>query len=312
MGRTGIIDDDPRNIKGLGILLNEELMSNDTDPTLIEQSIINNVDDLDTVEEIDPIALYEKDCKKIIDDESGEEDNEDEESSSEDEEETEVPTQLSDPKRDRSMFQQITEEQTEQGYINKLITNRWGEGETSNNPALPLRLDEYKLGLLEEIDDIIQDLKGEVDLSTLPTVTYSSPLEDVERVHIILRKKHERISRSNLANDWVMMFSEFAEMVFNGEREVFGFKPNLTGVSKKLKVKLRRIRHDTSIVVNQILNDNGIGPMTRIVLEILPTILIHGRVNENEKKNLGERLSSATTALREFDPDPRHRDDVFY
>jgi len=295
MGRGNDAMDDPKNIRGMGSLLNMELISDDTDPTLVEQSIINGLDDLETVEEIDPIALYEKDCAKIIDDESGEES----ESESEPEEQTE----------EKSDFQKITEEQTEQNYINNFMEKRWGDVEPVKND-MPMRLNEHKLGMLEEIDDLKEDLKSEVNLDTLPNVNYNSSLEDIERVHIILRKKHERIRYSNTATDWVMLFSGMAEAFFDGEREVLGMRPNMKGISKKLKVKLRRIRYDTSVVVGQILNDNNIGPIMRIGIELIPTILIHSQVASSESKSLNERLSSAQDELRQFDVN-RDKDDLF-
>lgn len=317
MGRRDYTDD-PRNVKGLGSLLNADLISDDIDPNIIEQSIVNELDDLETVEEIDPIKAYEVDCAKIIADESGEDgesSDEDEDGSGEedgDEEGGVVSAGLAGGAMigGGSSFQKMTEEHAEQGYINNLIVKRWGVSAGAVQSDMPMRLDEHKLGMLEEIDDLMSDLKGEVDLTTLPTVNYNSQLEDIERVHIILRKKHQRVHQSNIATDWVLMLSNFSEVVFDGEREIFGFRPNLKGISKKLKVKMHRIRHDTSQVVGQILDNNNIGPIMRIGIELLPTILIHNQINSVESKNLNERLSTAQDNLRAFDPN-YDRDDVF-
>lgn len=200
------------------------------------------------------------------------------------------------------LHSQITEEQTEQNYINKLISSRWGD-DTSDGDLYDNRLDEYKVTLLEEISDFISDLKTSIDLSTVPNVSYSSPIKEIERVHLILKKKYDRVRFSNIGNDYITFILLGAEFVFNGEREFLGYKPCLKGVHKKIKVKLRRIRYETANVVSRILNDNHLGSISKIMIEILPTLFIHNSLYQetDSQYRLDEQLSSAQDNLRRFD-----------
>ena len=67
------------------------------------------------------------------------------------------------------------------------------------------------------------------------------------------------------------------ESVFDGEREVFGSKIDLTGYSDTVKVKLRRMRYDTSTFVSNMMKGYNIGSGWRIVLELIPSLFLYSR-----------------------------------
>jgi hypothetical protein len=67
------------------------------------------------------------------------------------------------------------------------------------------------------------------------------------------------------------------ESVFDGQREVFGSKIDLTGYSDTVKVKLRRMRYDTSTFVSNMMKGYNIGSGWRIVLELIPSLFLYSR-----------------------------------
>ena len=56
----------------------------------------------------------------------------------------------------------------------------------------------------------------------------------------------------------------------------------MTGWSKSVGVKLRRMKHDTSTIVSNAMNEYNVGPGTRIFLELIPNAFVHARSNRNQ------------------------------
>jgi hypothetical protein len=67
------------------------------------------------------------------------------------------------------------------------------------------------------------------------------------------------------------------ENVFDGKREVLGSKIDLTGYSDTVKVKLRRMRYDTSNFVSGIMQGYNISSGWRIMLELVPSLFLYSR-----------------------------------
>ncbi len=63
-------------------------------------------------------------------------------------------------------------------------------------------------------------------------------------------------------------------------------KPDLTGYSDTVKVKLRRLKYETSTIASTIMEQYDISPLTRIVLELVPGMFIHSTLR---KKNLNNK-----------------------
>ncbi len=314
--------DDPQNILGLSKFINTEKKDPAIDAAKMEKQILEHLDGFEPEPVEDPVTAYDNSIQKILGSVSSKQTPKltmdtdfDFHPTSASIDAPSKPTfnfpddQGYDSFR-KPMHKQITDDQVEQNYINKLISSKWGGSVPDQQEQIPsMRLDEYRIGLLEEIDDFKSDLKNDVDLSTIPEVNYNSPLRDIETVHIMLKKKYERVRYSNLGGDYILMLVYLGEWIFDGKKEYFGVRPCLKGVSRKVKVKLRRIRHDVSQIVNQMLNESKMGPLMKVGIEILPTIFIHNQLNQgSEEYKLDSNFYDAQNNLGRFDAEKNERD----
>lgn len=147
--------------------------------------------------------------------------------------------------------------------------------------------EEEKLIMLDEIDSLRSSLMEEdaAGLNSIPEVTSRDSYASVENVLRRLRLKNDRTRYTSLADEFLLWGAYCLEQIFDGERKVFGKQPDLTGWSKEVQVKLRRMRHDTSTVVSDVMHGYHIGPMARIGLELIPNLFMFAR---RRKENHGK------------------------
>ena len=67
------------------------------------------------------------------------------------------------------------------------------------------------------------------------------------------------------------------EYVFDGKREVFGRQPDLTGWADTVKVKLRRMRFETSTFVQEVMQEYNMSAGVRLALELIPSMFLYSR-----------------------------------
>lgn len=137
---------------------------------------------------------------------------------------------------------------------------------------------DMKLTLLEKIDNLREELEDDgVPIDKIPRVDFSSPLSEVEYVAKLLMLKANRNRYSNMGEEFILAFSSILETLFNGKRKFFGVAPNLTNCSDIVKVKLRRVKNETSQIVSNVVEKYEISPLTTVMIELLPSIFLHSR-----------------------------------
>ena len=92
------------------------------------------------------------------------------------------------------------------------------------------------------------------------------------------------------------------EYLCDGDKEWFGRKPDLTGWSSTVSVKLRRMRYETSTLVQDTLQNYPMSSLQRLLLELLPSMFLYSRdkklqahdnfVMDKEYKNAIRELNS--------------------
>jgi hypothetical protein len=144
-------------------------------------------------------------------------------------------------------------------------------------------MEDAKMAMLVEIDSLWNDLEEDnVDLKRISRPSAASSYEEVESVLKILRMKLDRTRYGSLADEVVMTLAGIVEDIFDGKRVFFNrYSPDMTGWSKQVGVKLRRMKHDTSTIVGNIMNEYNIGPSTRVCLELIPNAFMYARSKRN-------------------------------
>lgn len=142
-----------------------------------------------------------------------------------------------------------------------------------------------KARMLSEIETLRDILMGENEqlLERVPEVNHESSHEEIAGVLRLLTQKNDT-SRSCMFADEVFMFgANMLEDVFDGERTFFGrYKPDLRGWSPHVATKLRRMRFDTGRIAGSILNDCNLGPIGRILIELVPSALLYSNTRKKQ------------------------------
>jgi len=161
--------------------------------------------------------------------------------------------------------------------------------------------EEKKIILLEKIDILKEDLNRDgINLNKIKNVGYDSSLDEIDQVYRILLIKNNRDRYRELAEDVILTVSNGLERIFDGENEYFGMQPDLTGYSDTVRVKLRRLRYETSTIAGNIMEKYELSPMTRIFIELIPSAFIHSSLRNKhnkekikyEKNNMDDVMSS--------------------
>lgn len=281
------------NITGLGLLLNQEKVSNsvnieDMEKKLKSMYIEDMEDDMEIEDstEKDPVKEYEMAMKEIesnvgnydIDTKTviSEIDNTIDQLESNVHQDTPAP--FSNPytppfstyQTDDPYYAQKTREESLQHNIKNAL---------SEVPNINFNMDqenekEQKNHLLEVIESLKDDLEElGVKVDRIPNVSYDSSLQSIEDVHKRLLFKYNKIKYNAIAEEALIACANLLEMIFNGKNEYFGVKPDVIGYSDVVKSKLKRIRFETSTAVSKFVTHYDIGIMPRICMELLPSLI---------------------------------------
>jgi hypothetical protein len=171
----------------------------------------------------------------------------------------------------------MTNEERKQEHISRVLGNM----EKNNDDAAFVQKedeeDEMAI-LIEQIDLLRTNLESEgIDLSRIPNIDASSSKKEAKAVFKILQIKNDRARYCDFFNEGILAVAYGLESIFDGKRDVFGSKIDLTGYSDTVKVKLRRMRYDTSNFVSGIMQGYNINSGWRIILELLPSLFLYSR-----------------------------------
>lgn len=143
------------------------------------------------------------------------------------------------------------------------------------------RMEDAKMSMLAEIDDLYATLKREgSDLSRVVIPDADAEYNDVEKVLKILRHKNDHIRYRTFAEEFLIFGAHMLGDICNGERVFFNrYRPNLKGWHNNVSVKLERMQHDTSKIVNSVIQNYDIGPGTRLLVELVPNMVLYSKAH---------------------------------
>lgn len=171
-----------------------------------------------------------------------------------------------------------TKEQEKQHQIDRIM----GADEGGFNFDSEREEDERST-IIAEIDELLTLLSNETNLSSIPTITDETPIEQLRRILRILKRKNDTVRFCSFAEEFAMFAACSLEDLFNGERTWFGkYKPNLTGWHTHVEVKLKRMRYDTRQIVSQFMQGLGVSSLFRVALELIPNMILYSKMNSKK------------------------------
>jgi hypothetical protein len=183
----------------------------------------------------------------------------------------------------------MTMEEKRQRVIGDVFNDMGGGGEDESNAILSIereKEEDEKATKLEHILFLRETLEEEGEnLKRIPNVDHTNSLEEIDNVLRLLTLKNDRKRCCTFAEECVLLGAHGVEYLFNGKKSYFGVKPDMVDWHKTVAVKLRRMRHDTSNVVSNIMQKYNLGSGTRIFLELIPSMFLYSKMRKSQHRD---------------------------
>ena len=175
-----------------------------------------------------------------------------------------------------SQLNQMTNEERKQRHINNVL----GRMDKDEDTVFINEEDEEDemAKIMEQIDQLKTTLESEgVDLSRIPETGAHTTKKEAKAVLRVLQIKNDRLRYCDMFEEGILACAYGLESMFDGKKVWFGSQIDLTGWSDTVKVKLRRMRYDTSTFVSEIVKGYQISSGWRILFELLPSLFLYSR-----------------------------------
>lgn len=188
----------------------------------------------------------------------------------------------------------LTHEEANRRHISAVLNQMGGEGNYVEDFALDReQLEDLKLQKLDKIENLIITMQEDDIAVNVPELSMDSPMAEIDKTMRRLQLKADRSRYSTIAEEILMGGAECIEGVFDGSRRLplMNYAPDYRGYSGTVSVKLRRMRLETSQLVGDTMRKWNIGPLTRMLIELLPSFILYPRQqgNSNRSKELYTR-----------------------
>lgn len=297
------------DLLGMSTIFNKEEIKNDINLKTVEKEFIKKSLDIEEVDKDDDLLSYNpiNEYKNLIQEistktESANESNSDDDMSEYNDiiEYTKPPKQSLKTYDDDDFSYKLTQEQQNQKIVDKVLN--FENNDNGNFNIDDENREDMKLTLLEKIDNLTEELEDDgINLSKIPKVDYNSDLEKIEYVAKLLMLKSNRNRYSNLGEEFILAIAGGLEILCDGKRDFLGVKPNLVGYSDVVKVKLRRVKNDTSQIVSNVVEKYEMSPIMTLLIELVPSLFLHSRRRSNQiYDNLYNDLNDDISEIRKF------------
>lgn len=174
----------------------------------------------------------------------------------------------------------VTLEQKRHAQITQVLGNP--EIATNFQSDMDIKTKSY---YMEQIGRLKQSLKAQYqNIDDIHPVTYSSSIDDIKIVYDILHKKNRQARYVNIGRELLTSFAHLVESAFDGKREYFGMKPDLTGWSDTVRVKARNLDYELSSMVDDMMGSSNMSNAAVLGLELVPSAIVYSRSRTKTKE----------------------------
>jgi len=176
----------------------------------------------------------------------------------------------------------MTDEERRQSHVSRATADIYRSDDDADFINADDEEDELSK-ILEQIDQLYSILEIEgVPLNSIVKPGPHTSKKEAKNILHILQIKNDKLICCSLFEECVLAGAYALEDVFDGQREIFGKKYDLTGYSYTIKLKLRRMRYNTSTFVSGIMQSYNISPAWRILIELVPSLFLYSRDRKNK------------------------------
>lgn len=269
---------DPKNIVGITSLIKNE----DTKSILdIEKEIVNGTNIQE--EEENDTNQYKKDMERLANMYNIDDIDEEQPGAIPAVEPSPIPQKVVEDfgEIEDDQLKYMTMEQKKQNYVDDVLHDLNSLHGDDKDLAFDIdreKEEDDKNTLLEQIDMLRMTLEDDgIDVTNIPSVSKSHSLSDIQNVYKILRLKNDRNRYCSFAEELILSGVYGIEYLFDGKKEWFGRRPDLTGFHSTARVKLRRCRYQTSTLVKEIMQEYNMSPGIQLLIELIPSMFLYSR-----------------------------------
>jgi hypothetical protein len=219
-------------------------------------------------------------------------------------------------------YPQVPQVPQKTSYAQEALQAYAGDHEQQEALIEQERLEDQKEKMISDIEDLREELNSEqIKTDRIPEVTIDSSYADVAKVYKQIKRKYDRSRCEGLGESVMMASARMIEMVFDGQKSYFGYRPDMTGWNRTVRSKMRRMKYEQSVIVSEALEYWNVGPIQRMGLELIPSAFLysltrkeqHGRDNytpdtagtanivQIRDRTTEDDRADALNDLREFD-----------
>lgn len=156
--------------------------------------------------------------------------------------------------------------------------------------------EERKLELLDEIDQLKEKLINDgANISRIGDVSVKDNYETIDRVYRMLKLKANRTEYAELGRSGIVSVSKIIGKIFNGERQMFGIRPNLKGWHATVDNKLTRKKYEAANMTNTIIKTFNLPKWMVTVFDIVLSAFIYASTHSNQHQQFGLNLNEEYT-----------------
>jgi len=179
----------------------------------------------------------------------------------------------------------MTEEECRRKTVMQAYSNR---GNTSYFDIEKSKIDDEKTRMLEEIDEIrsiFESNDDKMNADRVQHVTINNSVQEIKSALDILKLKNDRARCAVFGNELFIGGAKGLGYIFNGKRSFMGVTPDLVGWDATVASKIRRMKCDTANVVSGIINKMGLGSLSRMMLELVPSMFMYSRLRASQRND---------------------------
>jgi hypothetical protein len=180
-------------------------------------------------------------------------------------------------KKEDPYLNKLTNEERRQQHINKVM-GKMDKNDDDSSFVQQEEEEDEMARIMEQIDLLRTNLESEgIDLTRIPEVNAFSNKKEARAILRMLQIKNDRLRYCDMFEEGILAIAYALEGAFDGKKEYLGTKVDLVGWPDTVKVKLRRMRYNTSSFVGDIMKGYNIGHGWRILLELFPSLFLYSR-----------------------------------
>jgi len=179
-------------------------------------------------------------------------------------------------------FDTLTSDRPDIGFGDKYFENNKKINHTVNyfgteNTDSIEEFDDEKAEIIYEIEKMMDDLRdAEEDVSKLPTVTEDNKLSEVKAAYKKVKRRFDNLRYSNVGGHIIMGACQVLETVFNGRRNLFGYRPTLKGWTDKfVRGEMRSLKRESANMVSEKIESYGFTEFSKIMITLVPGMIVY-------------------------------------